>query len=278
MLLQLKHPYIESSAVTRLQELCDLAGCDTGDNDGIFGPKTEVAVVCVQQKLGLEVDGIAGPITWEALNKLADLTGEGTSCRIKDKNFVDISGTHQKPRLYAYQRNLGDIHGITLHQTACTMPNTPEGWHKLNAHCGITRNGVAVIVNDFTDMIWHGQGLSKTTIGIEIEGNYQGIDGNSRTLWKGGPAAASLTEDMEDAFWDLMMYIRMEWGINFKYVHAHRQSKDTRMGDPGSEIWQKLAIPLKQKYNLSDGGPEWCRGTGKPIPRAWDENYTASYV
>jgi peptidoglycan hydrolase-like protein with peptidoglycan-binding domain len=35
--------------------------------DGIFGPNTEQAVRGFQEALGVAVDGIAGPITWRAL-------------------------------------------------------------------------------------------------------------------------------------------------------------------------------------------------------------------
>ncbi len=35
--------------------------------DGAFGPRTEDAVVDLQQALGLDIDGIVGPITWRAL-------------------------------------------------------------------------------------------------------------------------------------------------------------------------------------------------------------------
>jgi peptidoglycan hydrolase-like protein with peptidoglycan-binding domain len=35
--------------------------------DGIFGPKTRAAVLGFQQALGIAVDGIVGPITWQAL-------------------------------------------------------------------------------------------------------------------------------------------------------------------------------------------------------------------
>ena len=42
--------------------------------DGVFGPQTEAAVRAVQQNQGLEVNGIVGPITWDAIVKLAQNT------------------------------------------------------------------------------------------------------------------------------------------------------------------------------------------------------------
>jgi N-acetylmuramoyl-L-alanine amidase len=40
--------------------------------DGIFGPRTEVAVRTFQQMNGLAVDGIVGPQTWQRLLTLTN--------------------------------------------------------------------------------------------------------------------------------------------------------------------------------------------------------------
>ena len=42
-------------------------GFDPGDDDGVFGPLTQAAVEAYQESRSLEVDGIAGRITWTAL-------------------------------------------------------------------------------------------------------------------------------------------------------------------------------------------------------------------
>jgi hypothetical protein len=55
--------------VRQLQERLRAAGIDPGPIDGKFGPRTEAAVRKFQKKAGLDqVDGIAGPKTFEALN------------------------------------------------------------------------------------------------------------------------------------------------------------------------------------------------------------------
>jgi hypothetical protein len=51
---------------------------------------------------------------------------------------------------------------------------------------------------------------------------------------------------------------------------AHRQSSTNRRNDPGSAIWQSIALPLHTELNLDDGGPGFRIGDGYPIPQEWD--------
>jgi len=54
-------------AVRELQQLLLSHGYSPGPIDSIFGPLTESAVMAFQKDRGLVVDGIVGPITWNAL-------------------------------------------------------------------------------------------------------------------------------------------------------------------------------------------------------------------
>jgi peptidoglycan hydrolase-like protein with peptidoglycan-binding domain len=66
----LKRGVCEASVVV-LQKLLATHGFDPGAKDGLFGPKTERAVLAFQRTKGLEADGVVGPNTWNALGMTA---------------------------------------------------------------------------------------------------------------------------------------------------------------------------------------------------------------
>ncbi len=54
-------------AVRELQELLIHQGLDPGPVDGEFGSRTDAAVRAFQRSMGLDPDGVVGPMTWAAL-------------------------------------------------------------------------------------------------------------------------------------------------------------------------------------------------------------------
>ena len=60
----------QGDGVRMLQEALDGLGIEVGPVDGVFGPKTERAVRDFQRAAGIDVDGIAGPMTWAELGRV----------------------------------------------------------------------------------------------------------------------------------------------------------------------------------------------------------------
>lgn len=69
-LLYLKLPYLHGADVRVLQGALNVLGFSSGEPDGIFGAFTERAVGEFQANVGLPADGIAGPETIGALERL----------------------------------------------------------------------------------------------------------------------------------------------------------------------------------------------------------------
>ncbi len=68
--------------VERLQRLLREHGFPVGRIDGRFGPATEAALLAFQRANGLLADGIAGPLTWQALDMAEDLPPADATRRV----------------------------------------------------------------------------------------------------------------------------------------------------------------------------------------------------
>jgi len=137
-----------------------------------------------------------------------------------------------------------------------------------------------ILVNGFEDWIWHAQGLSERSVGIEISGNFPGLMGNNRTLWRGGGGPHTLTRGQVTGLLKAYDFIADETerlDIKIQHVLAHRQSKDTRTADPGEEIWRKIGQIWQGLLVADDGGDSYSVGSGRPIPREWDSRRTSRY-
>ncbi|MHB8804519.1 MAG: peptidoglycan-binding domain-containing protein, partial [Coriobacteriia bacterium] len=69
-LLYLRYPYLHGADVSTLQGALNVLGFASGPPDGIFGAFTERAVGEFQSNVGLPRDGIAGPETVRAIERL----------------------------------------------------------------------------------------------------------------------------------------------------------------------------------------------------------------
>jgi len=63
-------------------------------------------------------------------------------------------------------------------------------------------------------------------------------------------------------------------GGNLRFLYAHRQSSTDRRADPGSRIWQHVALWAQANLGLNDDGPTYKQG-GYVIPKEWDPSRTA---
>jgi N-acetyl-anhydromuramyl-L-alanine amidase AmpD len=170
-------------------------------------------------------------------------------------------------------REWQNITGICLHQTAVVLGERPARWDTLGAHIGITRAGKVIWLHDFTRVVWHGNGFNTRTVGIEIDGLYAGIEGDASTVW-GGKTPNALTAESIEAARQTIRWICSEVERNGGKVNAlvaHRQSSAQRRSDPGSAIWQQVALPVMAELELGDGGVGFKIGDGRAIPEAWDE-------
>lgn len=86
------HPYVGDDVVTLQQRLLDM-GFDPGRCDGIFGARTANALREFQRNVGLPPDGILGPTTLAALQRLRKtVTGGSPSARREEEALLRGGG------------------------------------------------------------------------------------------------------------------------------------------------------------------------------------------
>ena len=79
-------------AVTRLQQLLRNEGFDPGPIDGIFGSRTQAAVIEFQREMDLVADGIVGIRTWTALGVNCGTTPPTPSCPAGTRPYTIMAG------------------------------------------------------------------------------------------------------------------------------------------------------------------------------------------
>lgn len=192
--------------------------------------------------------------------------------------FHDRTRTASKQHVRTLPRLWRSVTGICLHQTACLLGERPARWDTVGAHVGVTRGGKVLKLHEFNRVVYHGNGWNNGTVGIEIDGLYAGVEGRPETVWD-DPGTTIREQGMEltpEAIVAARAAIRWicyevaQHGGRIKALVAHRQASKNRRNDPGSAIWQEIAIPLHKELGLSEGGFGFTLGNGLPIPYDWN--------
>lgn len=248
--------------------------------DGDLGTETIDALALFLRDHGTATDDDAAVVSDAELalvqKMLAATKDAPLGPQLANGRFHDLRSTASQKSLGG-RRAWKEITGVTLHQTACVLGEKPQRWNTVAAHLGVTRNGQVVWMHDFEKIVWHGNGLNGFTIGIEMDGTYAGVEGDDRTFWRPQdepdrkPQAPTI--ELIEAAKATVRWICQEVARHDGHVErlcAHRQSSDQRQSDPGSALWQRVAMPLHAELGLSDGGPDYTVGTGYRIPEKWD--------
>lgn len=248
--------------------------------DAALGDETLRSLALLLSDHGRAVAEVPGEVTDADLELVAQLLSGAAA--LPDQ-LADVR--NRAPRVNARgHRPWSQVTGITLHQTACVLGERPARWATIGAHVGITRAGQIVWMHDFTTLVWHGNGFNGSTVGIECDGMYAGVEGDPRTFWR--PASDPMRQPQEPTP-DLVESARaaIRWivaevarhGGQVRLLVAHRQSSDQRRSDPGSALWQRVAMPMHAELGMTDGGPGYRVGTGFAIPAKWDASREEAY-
>lgn len=84
-LLCLMSPMLRGQDVAELQLRLGGLGFDAGKVDGIFGPKTQLALRDFQRNAGLICDDVCGPDTWAALHRLESRAGRRVVADVREQ-------------------------------------------------------------------------------------------------------------------------------------------------------------------------------------------------
>ncbi len=152
------------------------------------------------------------------------------------------------------RKDITKLTGITLHQVGVRKVGR-RAYPKMTAHLGVHHDGTIYYIHPFDTLLFHGHGLNRDTIGIEVAGLFG----------KNTPIPEAQAAGIRRAIRFAQSEAR-KLGANITKVYGHRQSSNMRAADPGPAIWSEGAMRSGLETPMDE-----TRGTGKTIPDRWLE-------
>ncbi len=216
---------------------------------------------------------------------------------LRDEQDFDYPHGKRKVRVRGGKvahRRPEDVTGIVLHQTAVAFgvsPRQVEASHgderlalarrglDVACHAIAFRRGLYVATHPLTTWVNHGNAYNGSTLGLEVDGRYPGLESQpGRTTWGGDPT--TLTEQTIETARAALRWLvdtgRAE-GMPIEWIYAHRQSSANRRSDPGEGLWREVVLNFAvPELGLKTKPGEYV-GDGRPVPREWDPRGSVSY-
>lgn len=177
--------------VTRWQQLLRDKGFVL-DVDGIFGPKTLSATKAAQAWAAVTIDGVVGPITWNAVERKTRTRRPITVIRntiLATPRIVDArngkAGFPHHP--YKTWRSRSHVEAVVGHYTGGPASFVADanfhvkssyldagGAPALAYHLGVDKDGTLFVFNDWQSITWHARSANTKGLGVVFRGGSEG--------------------------------------------------------------------------------------------------------
>ncbi len=241
-MLYLRSPMTRGDDVTDLQQRLGSLGFDAGYVDGIFGPETESAARNFQHNQGVTADGVVGPGTVQALERLAGRrAGDKTVAEVRETDML----RHQGHNVADQRIVLGEAGGLPGAIDSLARRLRLDGAEVLTLHHPDLSDQARTANN------WHGSVYIGLTLALEEESvAYFATDGFVST---GGHGLAGHCSEALSA---LLGRSHPACGMRIPIL------RETRM----PAVWCRLGPPAKAVEHasavsdaLSAALTTWCR-------------------
>jgi hypothetical protein len=183
---------------------------------------------------------------------------------MRDPASIDAVCLHQTAKFY----------GVAPYQVQAAKGDRALAKHRrgLNVHAHVTswNDGAFTAAYPLRAYVHHGNGANRRSLGLEIEGHYDGIPGGKL----GDPTDLTIATAREALRW-LVEAARAE-GMPIRHILAHRQYSSSRRSDPGWKIWRDVGVWSEAALGLTPL-PTLTDRDGAAIPKAWDSRQVAAY-
>jgi N-acetylmuramoyl-L-alanine amidase len=187
--------------------------------------------------------------------------GGGGDCKIIDLT-TQSDRSHRKGK-----RDPKSVYALVLHQMACCFRRRDplRSYLRTKAHFAILPEGQILQLHPVSALLWASHGFNSKSVAVEFAGNFPNVRGR---WWKGETYGRDrATPAQLEAGRCLVRHLVRTIGL--RVVLAHRQSSNMRENDPGPDVWYHVGQWAVDNLGLSDGGPGFKIGSGKPILDAW---------